>query len=157
MVLKEETEFAFSGKQKYSVREKIVAVSGTTKISVQNRHQNPKESQRPNEVHLGSLLVNRADITSKVSARDHLVIMGIQPNVNSTKQNRDAHLVKSARKKPKGDGDNNAVALLKDSRQLGCVFQDTEPPESSSFYGRQRKSWNQFDEWTSQKLRHRSE
>ena len=42
-------------------------------------------------------------------------------------------------KKPKGDGDNNAVALLKDSRQLGCVPQDTEPPESSSFYGRQRK------------------
>ena len=82
----------YHGKQKYSVREKIVAVSGTTKISVQNRHQNPKESQRPNEVHLGSLLVNRADITSKVSARDHLVIMGIQPNVNSTKQNRDAHL-----------------------------------------------------------------
>ena len=60
-------------------------------------------------------------------------------------------------KKPKGDGDNNAVALLKDSRQLGCVPQDTEPPESSSFYGRQRKSWNQFDEWNSQKLCHRSE
>ena len=97
MVLKEETEFAINGKQKYSVREKIVAVSGTTKISVQNRHKNPKESQRPNEVHLGSLLVNRADITSKVSARDHLVIMGIQPNVNSTKQNRDANFVKSAR------------------------------------------------------------
>ena len=35
-------------------------------------------------------------------------------------------------KKPKEGGDKNAVAILKDVRQLGCVFQDTEPPESSS-------------------------
>ena len=32
----------------------------------------------------------------------------------------------------KKDGDKSAVAILKDARQLGCVFQDTEPPESSS-------------------------
>ena len=34
------------------------------------------------------------------------------------------------RKKPEKDGDKNAVAILKDARQLGCAFQDTEPPES---------------------------
>ena len=49
------------------------------------------------EVHLGSLLDNRAKITSKVSARDHLVIIDILPNVYFTHQNRDAHSVKSGR------------------------------------------------------------
>ena len=34
-------------------------------------------------------------------------------------------------KKPKKDRDKRAVAILKDSRPLVCVFQDTEPPESS--------------------------
>ena len=35
-------------------------------------------------------------------------------------------------KKPKMGSDKNAVAFcfLKNARQLGCVFQDTEPPES---------------------------
>ena len=39
----------------------------------------------------GSLLDNHAEITSKVSARDHLVIIGIFPNVISFKQNRGAN------------------------------------------------------------------
>ena len=30
------------------------------------------------------------------------------------------------------DDNKNAVAFLKDVRQLGCVFQDTEPQESLS-------------------------
>ena len=30
-------------------------------------------------------------------------------------------------KKPKKDGNKSAVAILKDVRLLGCVFQDTEP------------------------------
>ena len=34
-------------------------------------------------------------------------------------------------KEPKKDGDKSAVAILKDARQLGCAFQDTEPPEST--------------------------
>ena len=38
----------------------------------------------------------------------------------------------SKKKKRKSDGDKSAVAVLKDARQLGCVFQDTEPPKSSS-------------------------
>ena len=32
-------------------------------------------------------------------------------------------------KKLKKDGDKSAVAFLKALRQLGCVFQDTAPPE----------------------------
>ena len=35
-------------------------------------------------------------------------------------------------KKPKKNGDKSAVAILKDTRQLGCIFQDLEPPKSSS-------------------------
>ena len=37
-------------------------------------------------------------------------------------------------KKPKKDNDKSAVAMLKDARHLGYVFQDTEPPESSSIF-----------------------
>ena len=35
-------------------------------------------------------------------------------------------------KKSKMNGDRIAVAFLKNTRQLGCVFQDMEPPKSSS-------------------------
>ena len=54
-------------------------------------------------------------------------------------------------KKPKKGGDKSAVAILKDVRQLGCVFQETEPPESD-FLGRAQKFWDQFDEYDPQKL-----
>ena len=33
-------------------------------------------------------------------------------------------------KKPNKDGDKSSLTILKDVRQLGVVFQDTEPPES---------------------------
>ena len=41
VVLKDEKEFATSGKQKDSGREETNAVSGTTLMSVQNRHRKP--------------------------------------------------------------------------------------------------------------------
>ena len=41
--------------------------------------------------------------------------------------------------KPKKDGDKSAVAMLKDAGQLGCVFQDMEPPESSSILRKSTK------------------
>ena len=43
------------------------------------------------------------------------------------------------RKKSKKNGDINEVAILKITRQLGCVLQDMEPPKSSSIF---RKSSN---------------
>ena len=72
------------------------------------------------------------------------MIIGILPNVNSVNLNRNANSGISARlhtgrlkvnqaKNRKKDGDKSAVAMLKDARQLGCVFQDTKPPESLSF------------------------
>ena len=42
-------------------------------------------------------------------------------------------------KKFKKNGDKSAEAILKNTRQLGCVFQDMEPPNSSSI---SRKSSN---------------
>ena len=41
MVLKEDQENAINGKQKDIGQEEIVGVSGTMRISVQNRHQRP--------------------------------------------------------------------------------------------------------------------
>ena len=37
-----------------------------------------------------------------------------------------------AEQQPKKGGDKSAVAIVKDVRQLGCVSQDVEPPESSA-------------------------
>ena len=39
-------------------------------------------------------------------------------------------------KKFKKNGDKSAVTILKNTRHLGCVFQDMEPPKSSSICGR---------------------
>ena len=43
-------------------------------------------------------------------------------------------------KKPKVYGDKTAVAMLKDARQLGCLFQDAEPPKSSSILRKSTKT-----------------
>ena len=42
-------------------------------------------------------------------------------------------------KMSKNNGDKGAVAMLRSTRQLGCVFQDMDPPKSSSIL---RKSSN---------------
>ena len=75
MVLKEDKEFAISGKQKGSVRDETNSVSGTTVMSVQNQHQKPlhplshqhkevevRREKGPSEVgaHLGSPIDGRA-------------------------------------------------------------------------------------------------
>ena len=45
---------------------------------------------------------------------------------------RSARLKNSPAKGLQKNGDKSAVAILKITRQLGCVFQDMEPPKSSS-------------------------
>ena len=68
---------------------------------------------------------------------------GTLPNVNSTSLKRDVNsgaecsfphrmVEEQPNKKPKKVGIKNAVAFLKDVRQLGCVSQDGEPPESAA-------------------------
>ena len=111
-----------------------------------------KESQTPQSpaVPLGSLLERRAETTSTVSARDHRVISGILPNVRITACSRDAgsatnelsctcRLKVSPARKPKKQSDDGAVAVLKNSRQLVCVFQDIEPPKFGSILRKSTK------------------
>ena len=69
--------------------------------------------------------------------------IGILPNVKFVSRTRDVNSAQSAHfrigslsnnptKRLKKGGDKSALAILKDERQLGCVLQDTEPPQSSS-------------------------
>ena len=50
-----------------------------------------------------------------------------------------ARLMNSLARRSFKNGDKSAVAMLKITRQLGCVYQDMEPPKSSSIL---RKSSN---------------
>ena len=76
-MLKEDEENAINGRQKDSVREETSVVSGTMKISVQNRHQKPlhplnhqhkeeevRRGKRTSKagVHMGRSLDSRAKI-----------------------------------------------------------------------------------------------
>ena len=62
VVLKEDKENAINGEQKDSVRQETSVVSGTMKISVQNRHQ--KQLQHLNHQHK-EVEVRRGDGTSE--------------------------------------------------------------------------------------------
>ena len=61
-------------------------------------------------------------------------ILCLNQSVNSARSARlhTGRLKVNLEKKPKEDGLNSAVALSKNVRQLGCIFQDTERPESLS-------------------------
>ena len=93
-----------------------------------------------------------ARITSKELAPIHSVKNGILQNACSTRPRLVADLVKSSRmhvvrlmnnlaKGPKKNDDKSAVALLKRTRQLGCVFQEMEPPKSSSILRKSSDIW----------------
>ena len=95
------------------------------------------------EVQVGKWLDCRARITSKGLAQLHSVENGSVQNACSTSRRMDAHLGKKCSyahrqvderpsKKSQKNGDKSAVAILKNTRQLGCVFQALEPPKSSS-------------------------
>ena len=88
-------------------------------------------------------LDGHARITSKELAPIHSVKNGTLQNACSTRPRMDADKGKSALmhivrlmnslvKRSKKNDDKCAVAMLKITRQLGCLFQDMEPPESSS-------------------------
>ena len=49
-------------------------------------------------------------------------------------------------KRSKKNGDKSAVTMLKSTRQLGCVFQEMEPPKSSSILRKSSQTYgNQSD------------
>ena len=75
---------------------------------------------------------------------------GILQNACSTSLKRDAgfgesalmriaSLMNSLPKRTKNNGDKSAMAMLKITRQLGCIFQDMEPPKSSSNFTEELK------------------
>ena len=110
-------------------------------------HREPEALEA--EAQVAKWLDCRARKTSKELAQLHSVKNGILRSACSTSQKKDADLVKSAlthtarltnslARSPK-NGDKSAVAILKITRQLGCVFQDMQPPKSSSIF---RKSSN---------------
>ena len=113
-----------------------------------------REMHREPEVPEAEALVEecldcRARTTSKELAPLHSVKSGILQNACSTSQKMDADLGKWSyahrqvdeppSKKSKKNGDKSGVAMLKIARQMVCVFQDMEPPKSSSIL---RKSSN---------------
>ena len=111
-------------------------------------HREPRVLEA--EVQVGKWLDCRARVTSKELAPLHSVKNGILQSACSTRQKMDADLGKSAlthtarltnslAKGQKKNGDKIAVAILKNTRQLGCVYQDMEPPKSASIL---RKSSN---------------
>ena len=84
-----------------------------------------------------------ASITSKELAPIHSVKSGTLQNACSTRPRVVADLGKKCSyahrqvdeqpsKRSKKNGDKSAVAMLKSTRQLGCVFQDMTPPKLSS-------------------------
>ena len=58
---------------------------------------------------------------------------------------------KQPSKRSKKNGDKSAVAMLKITRQLGCVFQDMEPPKSTTILRKSSNILNQSDVFDSLK------
>ena len=112
VVLTGNREFAFSGKQKDSVRRETNAVSGAAIMIVPNQHQNPlhllshqhREVEVRREkgtskagVHLGRPIDSRAETSWKELALSCRVTIGILPSVSLRSLNRDVKSAISAR------------------------------------------------------------
>ena len=166
-VNKELQEIVGSGKPTGSAPKETIAVSGTMWISVQNRHSlillrdlqrsRVREMHREPEVRQAKVRVEEcldghASITSKEFAPINSFCEKWHPPECLLYKSEDwcrcgekcsyAHrqVDEQPSKRSKKNGDKSAVAiLLKSTRQLGCVFQDMEPPKSSSI---SRKSSN---------------
>ena len=141
-----------------SVPKETTAVSGTISISVQKRHcrillrdllrGRMREMRREPEVPRGRSPSGRM---SRLFCKDYL--KGTCTNSFCEKwhppeclfyksengcrfgekcSNAHRQVDEQPSKRSKKNGDRSAVAMLKSTRQLGCVFQDVEPPKSSS-------------------------
>ena len=146
VVLKEDQENAFNGKQKDSVREEVLVVSGTMKISVQNRHRKPnhllshqhkelevrrqkRDLQRPESVWADQSTAVKGTCTELPCDYWHPPECPFCKSESGCKfgeKRSFAHRQVEGQlsKNRKKDSDKNTVALLKDLRQLGCVFRD---------------------------------
>ena len=159
VALKEKKELAISGKKMDSVREETNAVSGTygherakstPKTAPSSEPPTPRgwsASRKKKPQMQKPVWEDQSTAVQKTSwkvlALNYLVTIGILPNGSLKSQNRAVNSAQSAHfrtgrlrnnqtKGRKKGGDKSAVALVKMYNSLGCVFQDTEPPESSS-------------------------
>ena len=158
VVMKGHKEFAINGKQEGSVREETMAVSGTTVMSVQN--QKPKTTpsselptQRGRSASRERTLRGRSPSGKSIRQPCKDFLKGIctklpcdswhPPECQFEKSESGCNFCnwcsfphrkveEQPNKKAEKGGDKSAVVFLKDVRELGCVFQETEPPESLS-------------------------
>ena len=103
-----------------------------------------REPEVPEEkVPVGECIDGLARITSKELATTHSVTSGTPQNARSTRPRVVAgfgdkcsyahrQVDEQPTKRSKKNDDKSAVAIFKSTRQLGCVFQDVEPPKSAS-------------------------
>ena len=126
--------------RKGSVREETSLVSGTMKVSVQNRDRKPLHPLSHQHQHLqvevrrekgASEVWSPSGKTNRQPCKNFLkCICTKSPCVYWHPPECHRQVEGQPSKKPKKDGDNSAVAILK--RQLGCVSHDVEPPESAT-------------------------
>ena len=151
MVLNEDKEFAINGKPKDSVRED----SGTTVMSVRNRHHKPLQSNQHQEVEgrrekgaseagvrLGRPIDSRAKTSCRVFALiNYLVTIGILPNFSFISQNWVENSAVSARFRTERLRNNRIKSrkrMVTKVRWLLCEMCDSWVP----FYRTAQKSWD---------------
>ena len=139
--LKGEWENVISGKQMDSVQEETLVVSAT-EIIVDNQHNRPlmlqKCRRRLTQID-GRKTFDRKSPQGREPLRRSKSVQKIPQNyepesggtydVKCLFRHTEADMQPS--KKSKKSGGKGSVAFLKESNQLGCVFQDTDPPKKS--------------------------
>ena len=177
MALREQMEFAISGKQKVSVRDQCNfwhdnhdrekptpkaappsepptprGRSASRKWSPRGRSQSGKSNRQPCKYFLkGTCTKSPCDYWHPPECQFYKSKSGCKFGAEcSFPLWKDKE---QPNKRPKKGGDKSAVAIVKDVRQLGCVSQDAEPPESVTFSWKGKKKMDQFDECDSQELR----
>ena len=136
-----EWENVISGKQMDSVQEETLVVSAT-EIIVDNQHNRPlmlqKCRRRLTQID-GRKTFDGKSPQGRESLRRSKSVQKIPQNYKSESGGtygvkclfRQTEADRKPSKKSKKSGGQGSVALLKESNQLGCVFQDTEPPKKS--------------------------
>ena len=162
--------------KKGSVRRRTNAVSGMRVMSVQNRHEKPihplnhqhKEVEvragkgtSEAQVHLGRPIDSRAKTSEKVLAPKHLVTVGILPNVICKRRNFGTECSLPALEVWRTIQQNVEERWWQKCSSNNWIMYDSWVAFSSvqsrrniyRIYGRPQKSWDQLDEYGSQKLR----
>ena len=136
-------ENAISGKQQDSVQKETLAASATATESVERKHNRPllfqgrrhtmteenllKESLPEAVVPQEGEIKKCADVTLQEHCEKESGCKFVEKCVF-----RHTEIDSQPNKKPKKSGGKGSVASWKNSKQLGCVSQDIEPPKSKS-------------------------